>query len=92
MTEKFDALSLMPDDTPDYMAPAWIGLIEWAIGEKEIVACYRKETGDTWEPGQTPLEQKIDAACGADRAFMKRFILWVNENLWGKIDNEEDAS
>lgn len=63
-----DRPSLMPADTPDYMAPAWASCMQWAIGEPDILAAYRAETGDRWEPGKTGLDRMIDKACGADRA------------------------
>ena len=77
---------LMPPDTPDYMLPAWYGCIHWAIGKAEIVDAFRKETGNQWLPGKTPLEKAIDAACRADDSFITAFILWANENVWGKLE------
>jgi hypothetical protein len=76
----------MPVDTPDFMAPAWLGCIQWAIGKPEIVATFRNETGNNWNPGRTGLDRMIDQATGADRAFIEAFIKWANVNVWGPVD------
>lgn len=86
-----DVLSLMPADTPEYMAPAWLGLIRYLIGQPEAFAAYRRETGCTYRPPKNGLEAQIDAATGADWEFLKRFVAWVNVNHWGPMDGPEDA-
>lgn len=86
-----DRPSLMPADTPDFMAPAWASCMSWAIVQPNVLAAFRAETGNTWTPGKTGLEQAIDSASGADRAFMEAFITWANVNVWGPIDRASDA-
>lgn len=82
---------LMPADTPVYMMPAWLGCLSWAIGKDEIVAAFRKDTGLQWSPARSPFEQMIDQSTGADWAFIQAFVLWVNENVWGSLNNEGPA-
>lgn len=82
-----DIESLRPSDTPEYMTPAWIGCISWALGTPEIVAAFRAETGHRWQPGRNGLERMIDKAAGADQHFIEAFIRWVNVNLWGPIES-----
>lgn len=77
---------LMPSDTPDHMASAWIGCISWALKKPEILAAYRAEIGDNFAPGKTALDNAIDKATGRDRAFIESFIKWVNERVWGPIE------
>ena len=85
-----DRPALMPADTPDFMAPAWASCISWAIAEPDVLAAFRAETGNTWQPGKTGLEQAIDRASGADRAFMEAFINWANVHVWGPIAGAPD--
>lgn len=86
-TEQFIE-TLRPADTPAYMTEAWLGCIYWAIGTADIVARFREDTGNRWEPARTPMERAIDEAAGADLAFVKAFVEWVNANLWGPVDGE----
>ena len=76
----------MPGDVPAYMFEAWRDCVVWAIGEPEIVAAFRRDTGNTWAPGRSGLERMIDAATGVDRDFVEAFIRWANVNIWGPID------
>lgn len=80
---------LRPADTPEYMTPAWLGCVSWAIGKPEIVEAFRAETGNRWRPSPSPFDQMIDQATGADRDFIEAFIRWVNVNIWGPIDGPE---
>lgn len=85
-----DLLSLMPSDTPPYMADAWVGCMSWAIGDAEVVAMFREETGNQWRPGNG-IVAMIDKATGADAAFIKQFVEWANVNIWGPIDTPAAA-
>ena len=76
---------LMPTDTPDYMADAWVGCMSWAITADDSLAAFRAETGNNWTPGKAGIEAMVDKATGADRAF----IAWANVNVWGNMDGEE---
>ena len=78
--------SLMPADTPDYMADAWSSAMHWAAGNADIVQAFRRDTGNAWTPGTTPLDAMIDTATGADQVFAEAFIQWANVNIWGPID------
>ena len=79
-------MELMPSDTPAYMAPAWAGCVSWAAGDPGILEAFQKDTGNAWTPGRTSLDLAIDQACGAEESFVREFVLWVNENVWGPID------
>jgi hypothetical protein len=78
--------SLMPADTPAYMAPAWLGCMHWAIGDADVIQAFRDETGNYWTPAKNNLDAMIDQATNADRAFVEAFIRWANVNVWGPID------
>lgn len=77
---------LRPADTPEYMTPAWIGCLSWAIDTPEIVEAFREESGIKWTPGRSPLDRMIDEATGADAKFIEAFIRWANVNVWGPIE------
>lgn len=80
---------LMPEDTPDYMLPAWLGCMHWAIGNPEVVDAFRAETGMSYQPPRTGLDAAIDKATGADTAFVEAFILWANIAIWGAMAGPE---
>lgn len=83
--EPFDLLELYPADSPDYMVAAWLGCIRWALGEEDVMAQFRRETGTQWTPGRSGLERMIDKVTGADEQFFRQFVAWVNVNLWGEV-------
>jgi len=91
MSEPF-ILALRPIDTPDYMTDAWIGCIQFAIGQPEIVEQFRRDTGLRWTLARNGFEQAIDTATGADRAFIEAFIKWANVNVWGPMDGPQEPS
>lgn len=75
--------NLRPVDTPEYMTPAWLGCISWALNTPEVVAAFRAATGNQWQPGRSGLERMIDEATGADRHFIEAFIRWVKRQRVG---------
>lgn len=54
-----------------------------------VVAAFRAETGNRWEPGKTGIDKMIDQATGADHQFIKAFIAWFNVAVWGPLDGPE---
>lgn len=70
------------DDNP-IMYGAFVGCVSWAIGNPEIMAWYREETGDRFQPPKNAIEESIDKATGNDLAFLQRFSDWVEVNLFG---------
>lgn len=81
-----DPSSLLPLDTPEYMAPAWASALMWSAGNDEIVQQFRADTGCTWTPAGNPLAQMIDQATGADVAVARQYVEWFNVNVWGSMD------
>ena len=67
------------------MGVAWLGAVRWALGEPEIMAAFRRDTGNNWSPGRTGLDRMIDQATGAEKAFFEQFLRWFNENVWGDV-------
>lgn len=84
-----DLDALRPADTPEYMTPAWIGCIHWALGEPGILEAFREDTGILWKPGRSGFERMIDQATGAERGFLEAFIKWVNVEIWGPMEPEK---
>jgi hypothetical protein len=89
MTPKDDEKFLrenMPVDP--IMQAAWIGSVRYALGQADIIAAFRKDTGEMWEIANSSIECMIDEATGADRDFLRKFVIWHNENLWGLKDGK----
>ncbi|WP_273794171.1 hypothetical protein [Brucella intermedia] len=70
------------DDNP-IMNGAFVGCVIWALGNPEIMAWYRGETGDQCQPPKNAIEASIDKATGNDLAFLQRFSDWAEVNLFG---------
>lgn len=79
----------MPDDR--LMAIAWIGALRYALGNEEMIAAFRAETGNNWTPAKTGFGQVVDAATGAEADFLRQFAVWFNENVWGDPEEKENA-
>lgn len=80
----------MPDDTPDYAAPAWAACLSWAIGKAEIRAEFEAETGRRYTAPKTPIDAAIDKATGYSDAYVAAFIEWANANIWGAWDDSPE--
>lgn len=80
---------LYPADTPAYMLDAWLCSISWSLGVPEVLAEFRADTGNNWQPASSPIEEMIDRATGVDRDFIEAFIKWHNVNIWGPIDGPD---
>lgn len=72
----------MPADPLE--AAAWVGCLQYALGNDEILAAFREATGNRWTPASSGLERMIDEAVGADRAFIVAFVQWFDETVWGE--------
>ena len=84
-----DLYHLMPEDTPEYMAPAWAACMCWAATVPQFVEAFYEDTGETWKPPASPLDRMIDEAAGRDRAVAENFIRWANVNVWGPLEPGE---
>jgi hypothetical protein len=80
-----EIIDLQPSDTPDYMIPAWLGCISWVSKSPQIIEMYCQATGSTYQPARSPIEAMIDQATGRGESEVRKFVLWVNENLWGDV-------
>ena len=79
-----DLLDLKPTDLPTYAIPAWLSCLRYTLGLEDVISTYRLETGDTYKPPHNPLDAMIDQASGRDWQFLKNFVLWFNDNIWGE--------
>jgi hypothetical protein len=68
-----DSVKLRTAWDDHYMYPAYLGFLSFALGNVDILAQYRAETGDKWQPGKTSLERMIDEATGAELRFLQSF-------------------
>lgn len=80
---------LMPDDTPDYMLPAWIGCIRFALLEDNIRADFEKDTGMRYTPPRNVIEKMIDDSTGYNDDYIEEFIRWINVNICGPLGEVE---
>jgi hypothetical protein len=89
-----DIQTLMPSNTPSYMFPAWAGCISWAASDQATIDAFAKANGIRVPPlAKSPLDEMIDAACGIDReGIARKFVAWVNDNIWGDPFAEEVPS
>ena len=80
----------LPEGTPEYMAPAYYGCLNWAIGEEY---CRKQFEEDTQTQAlllpRSPIELMVDRACGIDRSqdaldYFNKFKKWHDEFVWGK--------
>lgn len=78
-----DRKNAPPENTPEYMWPAWVSCLHWASGKREVVDAFERDTGLHWTPPNNTIDAAIDRATGADRHLFEQFIQWFNENIWG---------
>ena len=71
---------------PEYMMPAWLGCLQWAIGEPGIIAAFEKDTGLHYSAPRCPIDAMIDEATGLPEKIVTAFIPWFNENVWGPTE------
>jgi hypothetical protein len=78
----------LPEDTPEYMAPAYFSCLQWASGFEPILNQFREDTGKVIPAVRAPIEKMIDDATGFDpyADFLRVFVPWFNEWIWGAID------
>jgi hypothetical protein len=58
-----------PDDL--IMTAAWVDCLHWSIGEPEILAEFRVDTGCDFTPRLTSIDRMINEATGRERAFVE---------------------
>ena len=59
----------LPANTPEYMAPAYYGCLNWAVWSDDIRRQFEEATGTKPVPAppRAGIEAMIDKACGIDR-------------------------
>jgi hypothetical protein len=72
-----------------HLIPPWLACLRYCLGQDEMVAAFRQATRNQWSPGITPLDNAIDTATGAGKAFFADFAQWMNDNIWGSVVDEE---
>ena len=77
----------LPEDTPEYMAPAYYGCLRWALGHVPTQSQFTKDTGIILSPARNGLELMIDDAVGNDpyEDFLRAFLPWFNAKVWGPV-------
>lgn len=69
----------------DILAIARRDCLMWAIRQGDILEAFRRDTGNRWTPGLTPIDRLIDQETGAEAAFAEAFVRWFDENIWGDL-------
>lgn len=91
MTSQCVIDDLAPSGEHAYLIPAWLSFLHYAIGNPEIVAQFREDTGNRWQPGRGGMDRLIDGVSGVEAEFFRSFATWVNENLWGDPGEVSDC-
>jgi hypothetical protein len=78
----------LPEDTPEYMAPAYFGCLRWALGFDPILDSFFEVTGISLSPARSGINKLVDDATGFDpnENFLRAFLPWFDEQVWGKMD------
>ena len=72
------------------MAPAFAGMVHWAIGEPEIRGAHEAETGAVLPPpARSGLDLMIDEATGVTEAYIMGFAQWAYVALWGDVGGSD---
>lgn len=79
-----------PVDTPEFMWPAYFSCLQWAIGKEEILSSFREGTGVSYAIPKSSIEALIDDATGYKENFIRAFVPWFNDSVWGHIDYIEN--
>lgn len=79
----------MPEDTPDFMAQAWVDCLRWAASDADVLRQFETATGVYMRAARSALDQMIDEATGANRDYFEKFVVWFNEHIWGSMDGQE---
>lgn len=61
----------------------------WAVTAPEVLAAFRRETGNTFAPPKNGLDALIDHATGSAEAFAKEFEAWFDANIWGDPEGSD---
>jgi len=92
MKSSEDVLGLDDKMPEPFASAAWVGFINFALGKDEILRRFEKDTGEQpYSPPKTGLEALIDKATGYDKhrlKYLRNYIVWVTENLWGEKPEE----
>lgn len=74
----------------DIAIPAWLGLLHYSIGNKDLVERFMNETGiDIEQIGSARgINAMIDECTGRTRDVFVQFCDWVTVTLWGVEEQE----
>jgi hypothetical protein len=74
-----------PDDVPGYAYDGYFSCLHWAIGDEDVLDHFKSDTGLSYHPPKTEIEEMIDEATGHKPAedFIRAFVPWFNVNIWG---------
>lgn len=77
-------MKVAPFGLPE-MVDAWVGLLHFAIGEPEVRAQFKAETGHDLDSLAmvAGIDRLVNQATGRDREIIVAFCDWVTVNLWG---------
>lgn len=70
-----------------WMYAEYVAFFHHALGVGAYLSAYRAESGNNWEPAETPEARMIDKATGADLAFLQGFSDWIATNIFGTPDD-----
>lgn len=85
-----------PDDTPEFMYPAWLSCLSWAAGHTPTLKQFERATGTRWLGPRSSIEAMVDKAVGHNPAedYFSAFVPWFNVWVWGTVEapvEDDDA-
>lgn len=78
-------------ETNAVMQSAWAACLSWSVRSKDpdFLAAFEEATGIKFPPPpKNALEAMIDEATGASVQILGQYIVWFNENVWGKYPGQ----
>jgi hypothetical protein len=95
MTEIVKGMKITPWGTKDnpLMQGMFVGCVQWAIGDKDIVESFKKDTGNDLNSLRfSGIDGMIDEATGRAGEMFAAFADYVAENIWGDENSDIDAA
>ena len=80
-----------PKDTPEYAHGMWAAALLYATRQPEIVEVFNRDTGLSYTPPKSKLDQMIDESTGLDSELAHAFGKWFNDKIWGPWGGDNEA-
>jgi hypothetical protein len=70
-------------------AAGYIACLQWAISDDDVMRVFCADSGLRFTTftdfrSRSPLDKMIDEATGMYAEYVKKFVPWFNEHIWGE--------